>query len=447
MLVIRAWKDLCAVLDDIWRKVKGVSEKWEHLPAEFLLERLWGLAILDPFWFDGPLLAFIEQPAKAESPSALSHRAGTSLTTIERLRRGCYAGRPRADTWFKIVLGLGFAVPFLPQVDEYISENCRSIAQQRLAAQKQEVVASGTDVDPVDNRAPNAGDDGTPMLDDGTRNEASMLDDGTRNEVPMLDDGTPEEAPTLDDGTPKVDDYATNCARVSSTARAWKRRPMSSERLLLKGLREVFEAAFDLGCLEGQEGDASENSPSNSALTDSASCYSQVPGVDRSDRGEPIDGGPAMSRDDDENGKLVRIAPRIRFQGEEGYFVKSLPQTDGHALDLVREMVREVTVMQLQAFGQIHQLHREDMRQMAEAHREERRQERERSDALAMAYQKALTKMADTTADIATVLKAQREASARTPPVDWGKLLDRGQRLAAEVMKEYFGTEREESDG
>ena len=104
-----------------------------------------------------------------------------------------------------------------------------------------------------------------------------------------------------------------------------------------------------------------------------------------------------MSRDDDESGKLARMAPRIRFRGEEGYFVKSLPQTDGHALDLVREVVREVTVMQLQAFGQIHQLHREDMRQMAEAHREERRQERERSDALPMAYQKALTKMADTT--------------------------------------------------
>jgi hypothetical protein len=76
---------------------------------------------------------------------------------------------------------------------------------------------------------------------------------------------------------------------------------------------------------------------------------------------------------------------------------------------------------------------------MDEAHREERRLERERNDAIAMAYQKALAKMADTTADIATLLKTQREAPTRAPLLDWSKVLDIGERLAAKVANDQFG--------
>jgi hypothetical protein len=211
---------------------------------------------------------------------------------------------------------------------------------------------------------------------------------------------------------------------------------MSDERVLLKSLRMAFEGAYGDGCFKRQEGGASDNCSSNSTLTDAEGCYSQPPGVDHDEHGEPIDGGPVMGRDDDEKGKLAR---RIRFQGEEGYFVRSLPQTDERAYGLVREIVREVTVMQLQAFGQIHQLQREDMMRMDEAHREERRLERERNDAIAMAYQKALAKMADTTADIATLLKTQREAPTRAPLLDWSKVLDIGERLAAKVANDQFG--------
>lgn len=463
-MVIGTWEQLQKLLNRLWGSVRGeLPDKWWLLPAATVLDRLWALALLDQFWPELPPLRFIETHAKRERPRALCRRAGTSLSTIERLRRGAYIGRPRADTWFKIVFGLGFAVPFLANVNEYISENCRSTQQQRVPAQEEEVSASATAVDRGVDQAPSERDDGTRMLDDGTSVDTPLRVDGTGHQRPLRDDGTP----VRDDGAARKvrDDTTIRPPSTPSSAYAPARRRAVIEEMV-DSLGDALAVAFAHGCSKRHVPETGEKPPSNFALTGAPVCYVSNSSLDLEEGA--VDGEAAMSGDDD-NGKLVHMARPIFYEGEEGFFVKRLPTQlrrtqandrvpphgDDRVLQFLRQTIQEVAVMQLQGFGAMQEMQREEMRREREAHREERRQdreerrqERERNDARADAYQAALTKMTD----IAAAVMKQREAPP-PPRRDLGGLGDLGEvgaRLLSRVMKELGGVaegEGEESDG
>ena len=456
------WQRFVRFLESIWEVARGeLPATWTHIPAETMVAWLIRNGFLDPAWFKGPVVAFIAEHARRVSPSALSLRSGASLSTIERLRGGRYSGRPRTETFFKIVFGLGLKVPFLIDVDYMITAARRRMAKQRSSAKKQAVEVRAPDADQAKKPAPSAGDDGSSKRDDGTQTKPAKRDDGTPAKPPKRDDGTGREPPARDDGTrdrpPKLDELTPKVdADATIRQRAGKRgrRPLSDERAMLKDLEKAFKDAF-----AGVQFDRhkSDKPRPNSGSTKELSGYSDLPRRDLGERGEVMDGGPAMfcgasmaSAGEGRVDATPAATPiRIWFQGESGYFVTELPQTrEDSDTELVGLCLKEVATMQTQVMTSMYQTYREDLRRVEAFYREELRHEREllrheqeRSNAQLEACQEALTQAADMTAAFVPLLEARGGSRSWLADVDWAGVAGVVERLAAKVLESRFGVE------